>query len=89
MRSLMKWGRRMVDNNSSLAEIRAWFALNDFARFQFKLDAETEEFRFKVLTALLTDSFRQLPVAASHYRQYPKTVVRGPWPSPGTCGPLN
>ena len=44
----------MIDQISTQAEIQDWIAANDFDRLQKKiLDSETDEFRYKILVALL------------------------------------
>jgi hypothetical protein len=40
-------------SEKSPAEIRAWIAASNIARFQNELESETEEFRHNILIALL------------------------------------
>jgi hypothetical protein len=42
-----------VEKQSTPAEIRAWVAAGNIARFQKEMDSETDEFRFKILAVLL------------------------------------
>ena len=39
------------------AEIRAWIAASNIARFQTELDSETDVFRYNILLALLEMEF--------------------------------
>jgi len=47
----------MVEKTTSPAEIRAWIATSNIARFQKELDSETDHFRHNILVALLEIEF--------------------------------
>jgi hypothetical protein len=48
-----------VDRASTPAEIRAWIAASNIARFQKELESETDEFRYKILAALLAYEYEK------------------------------
>jgi len=50
----------MTDKTTTPAEIRAWVATSNIARFQNALDSETDMFRYNILVALLEIEFSKL-----------------------------
>ena len=46
-----------MDKTSTPAEVRAWIAASNIARFQTELDSETDVFRYNILVALLEIEF--------------------------------
>ena len=49
-----------MDRHSSPAEIQAWIAASNIARFQRELDSETDVFRYNILVALLEIEFSKV-----------------------------
>jgi len=49
----------MADQTSTPAEIRAWIAASNIARFQRELDSETDGLRYKILTVLLANEYEK------------------------------
>jgi len=49
----------MADKTSTPAEIRAWIAASNIARFQRELDSETDGLRYKILAMLLADEYEK------------------------------
>jgi hypothetical protein len=47
----------MADQNSTPAEVQAWIAASNIARFQRELDSETDMFRYNILVALLAREY--------------------------------
>jgi hypothetical protein len=68
-----------MDKTSTPAEIRAWIAASNIARFQTELDSETDVFRYNILVALLEMEFSKFA-----NEPLPERSILSPSPQPNT-----